>query len=187
MKLDTRENLSMNTLILHWVVAVMMIGLLATGVYMTENEVFRLYNWHKSFGVLVIVFVVLRVIWRIKNGWLSPVRDFSRIEEFLSKIVHYLLIFGTLLMPISGFMMSSMSGHGVALFGIELVARVPNPENPNTVIPINDNLQQIGHIIHKSIGYMLIAGVIIHVIGALKHHIIDNDRTLKRMLGVNVQ
>ncbi|OAD21171.1 cytochrome b561 [Candidatus Thiomargarita nelsonii] len=111
MKLDTYAKLSPNTLTLHWVVGLMMIGLLGTGVYMEQNEVYTLYPWHKSFGVLIIVFVVLRVAWRIKNGWLSSVSNYTPVEKLLSKIVHYLLIIGTVLIPISGFMMSAMFDH----------------------------------------------------------------------------
>ena len=130
MKLDTQSKLSSNTVTLHWIVAIMMIGLLSTGLYMESTETFGLYPWHKSFGVLIILFVVLRILWRIKNGWPTPIRDYRKVEKILSKVVHYLLIIGTLLMPLSGFMMSSMGGHGVAFFGLELFARNPDPMNP---------------------------------------------------------
>jgi len=186
MKLDTYAKLSPNTLTLHWVVGLMMIGLLGTGVYMEQNEVYALYPWHKSFGVLIIVFVVLRVAWRIKNGWLSSVSNYTQVEKLLSKIVHYLLIIGTVLMPISGFLMSAMGGHGVDLFGLQLVAHNPNPMNPQEVVPLNASLAQIGHTLHYWAGYILIAAVVLHVIGAFKHHIIDKDGTLRRMLGAEV-
>lgn len=186
MKLDTHSKLSPNTLFLHWVVGIMMIGLLATGIYMEENEVFALYPWHKSFGVLIATFVLLRVIWRIKNGWLSPVRDYASIEKRLSKIVHYVLIIGSVLMPVSGFIMSVMGGHGVDFFGMELVARNPDPADPKEVIALNGTLAGIGHELHEIGGIAIIVGVILHVIGALKHHVIDKDGTLRRMLGVSI-
>lgn len=186
MKLDTHSKLSTNTLTLHWVVGIMMIVLLVTGIYMEENEIFTLYPWHKSFGVLIAAFVVLRVIWRIKNGWLSPVRDYASIEKLLSKIVHYVLIIGTVLMPISGFIMSAMGGHGVDFFGMELIARNPDPADPNEVVALNGTLAGIGHNMHKFAGMAILVGVILHVVGALKHHFIDKDGTLRRMLGAEV-
>lgn len=186
MKLDTHSQLSANTLALHWIVGVMMIVLLATGIYMEENEVFALYPWHKSFGVLIALFVVLRVIWRIKNGWLSHVSDYTSIEKLLSKVVHYVLIIGTVLMPISGFIMSALGGHGVDFFGMELVARNPDPADSQEVIALNGPLAGIAHNMHHYAGIAILVGVILHVIGAFKHHIIDKDGTLRRMLGARV-
>jgi len=186
MKLDTQSQLSTNTLALHWIVGIMMIGLLATGIYMEENEVFVLYPWHKSFGVLITAFVVLRVIWRIRNGWPSPVRNYAKIEKVLSKIIHYVLIIGTVLMPISGFVMSAMGGHGVDFFGMELVARNPDPADPNEVIALNGTLAGMAHNMHKFAGIAIIVAVVIHLVGALKHHIFDKDGTLRRMLGATV-
>lgn len=187
MKLDTHSQLSANTLAWHWIVGIMLICLLASGIYMEENEVFALYPWHKSFGVLIAVFVVLRVIWRVKNGWLTHVSDYSSIERLLSKIVHYVLIIGTVLMPISGFIMSAMGGHGVDFFGMELVARNPDPADPKVIVALNGPLAGLAHSMHKFAGIAIIVGVALHVIGALKHHIIDKDGTLRRMLGAKVQ
>lgn len=186
MKLDTHNKLSSNTLILHWIVGIMMIGLIATGIYMEENEVFALYPWHKSIGVLIVIFVLPRVFWRIKNGWLSPVSDYTNIEKTLSKLVHYLLIIGTVLMPISGFIMSAAGGHGVEFFGVELVARNPDPVNPKEVIAHNGAVAGFAHSMHKIAGIAILFAVILHVVGALKHHIADKDGTLRRMLGTEV-
>lgn len=164
----------------------MMIGLLTTGIYMEENETFALYPWHKSFGVLIATFVVLRVLWRIKNSWPSHVSDYSSIEKLLSKVVHYLLIIGTVLMPISGFTMSAMGGHGVDFYGMELFSRNPDPTDPKEVIALNGTLAGTAHSLHKFAGIAILVAVILHVIGALKHHIIDKDGTLRRMLGAEV-
>lgn len=186
MKLDTREKLSSTTVALHWVVGLMMIVLLATGVYMEQTEAYGLYPWHKSFGVVIGLFVVLRVLWRIKNGWPQHVGDYTSIEKLLSKVVHYVLIVGTILMPISGFMMSAMGGHGVELFGLELVAHNPDPADPMEVIPLNATLAGLGHSVHFYAGYAVIAAVVLHVVGAYKHHLVDKDGTLRRMLGASV-
>lgn len=186
MKTDTQARLSLNTIALHWIVGVMMIVLLATGIFMAQTETFVLYPWHKSFGVLIMLFVVLRVAWRMKNGWPTPVRDYASIEKKLSKIVHWLLLIGTVLMPVSGFLMSSMGGHGVHLFGLELFARNPDPANPQEVIALNGALAGMAHRVHGWAGYALVAGVVLHVTGALKHHVIDRDGTLRRMLGDTV-
>jgi len=187
MKLDTASKLSHNTLLLHWIVGIMIISLLGTGIYMEEYDVYALYPWHKSFGVLLVGFAVLRILWRIKNGWPSPVSNYTRIENLLSKIVHYLLLFGTILMPVSGFLMSAMGGHGVDFFWLfELFARNPDPGNPKEVIALNNTLANLAHKTHELGGYIIILAIILHLTGALKHHIIDKDGTLRRMLGAKI-
>ena len=145
MSADTRTKLSPLTITLHWVVGLMMISLIAVGIYMEENKVQALYFWHKSFGVLIVFFVVARIAWRMKTGWPPHVGNYSNWEQKLSKLVHWLLILGTVLMPISGMMMSGLGGHGIPFFGIELVAPNPDPANPDKVIPIYRPLARLGH------------------------------------------
>ncbi|MCL6415020.1 cytochrome b [Aestuariirhabdus sp. Z084] len=187
MQLDTLNKFSATTLALHWIVGLTMIILLAVGIFMVETETFSLYPWHKSFGVLIILVVVPRVFWRIKNGWPSPVSEYSKVEQLLAKIVHYVLILGTLLMPLSGFLMSSLGGNGVEVLGLELVARNPDPEDTSKVIPHNETLGSFFHAAHHWVGYLLVAAVVLHVVGALKHHVIDKDGSLNRMLGSRVE
>jgi len=186
MQVDTQSKLGGNTLILHWVVGIMMILLLASGVFMKETETYALYPWHKAFGVLIILPVILRVLWRLKSGWPPPVREYKKAEIILSKFIHYLLIIGTVILPISGFMMSAMGGHGVELFGLELVPRNPDPVNPMEVVPLNGSIAGIAHELHEIAGYSIIIAVILHTVGVLKHHIIDKDGTLRRGLGAKV-
>jgi cytochrome b561 len=185
MEADSKQ-LTGTTILLHWLVGIMMIVLLATGVYMEETKAFALYPWHKSFGVLIFVFAVIRVLWRIKEGWPPAVGDYAQWEKVLAKIVHYLLIIGTVLMPISGFMMSAMGGYGVAFFGLELVAANPDPADPTKMIPLNEAMAQIGHLMHGLGGNVLIAAVVLHIVGAYKHHFVDKDMTMKRILGAKV-
>jgi cytochrome b561 len=174
------------TVRLHWIVAIFMIGLLGTGIYMEGGNSYALYPWHKSFGVLIALFVAWRVYWRVKNGWPSPVRQYASHEAVLAKLAHYLLIIGTVLMPISGFMMSALGGHGVDFFGLELVARNPDPADPSKVIPLHGPIAGSAHSVHGIAGYVIVVALVLHIVGALKHHTIDKDGTLRRMLGAEV-
>ncbi|WP_299569796.1 cytochrome b [uncultured Shewanella sp.] len=182
MQLDTSTTLSPITRMLHWIVGVGMISLLAIGVFMAETKTYSLYSWHKSFGFIIFFVVLLRVLWRIKNGWPSPAGNYTPIEHILSKLVHWLLILGTLLLPISGFLMSSLGGNGVDVFGLEIVARNVAPANPQKALAHYPQIASFFHSVHHWAGYAIIASVFLHVAGALKHHIIDKDNTLKRML-----
>lgn len=179
--METQTKLSKQTVFLHWTVGISMIVLLASGIIMDEFELYSLYDWHKSFGVAIVLFVMWRILWRMWEGW--PQHDHSLIEIKLAKIVHWTLIAGTVLMPISGVMMSGFGGYGVPLFGWELIERNPNPMNLSEVVPINEFLSEVGDELHDLGKSILIFAIGLHVLGALKHHIIDKDNTLKRMLG----
>ena len=182
MQLDTPDHLSVTTRTLHWIVALSMIGLLSLGVYMVETDTKSLYSWHKSFGVLIIIFVVLRIIWRIKNGWPTAAGRYSQVEHFLAKLVHWTLILGTLVMPMSGALMSSFGGHGVKVFGLEIVAKNIDVAT-SKVIAHSESLAGLFHSIHHWAGYIIIIALLLHIVGAFKHHIVDKDTTLNRMIG----
>ena len=180
---ETVQRLSKVTILLHWLVAWGMIGLIAIGIYMEEAEVYALYPWHKSFGVLVVLFAVGRVIWRIRKGWPSTLGEPKKWEHLAAKLVHWVLILATLMYPISGMMMSGAGGHGISLFGLELVAM--NLDANGEVVAINGALAGLGHTLHGMLTWVVISAIAIHVIGALKHHFVVGDHTLKRMLPGN--
>jgi len=179
---DSKLQLSGTTLILHWLVGLTIIGLLAVGIYMEENEVEFLYPIHKSIGILILIPVLIRVYWRYINGWLQPASDYKPIEKKLSKVVHWVLIIGTVLMPVSGMMMSAGAGYGLDIFGFVLVEINFDPNNPAEILPLNETVAGLGHNLHGLGGNMMIIAILLHITGAIKHHVMDKDRTLKRML-----
>jgi cytochrome b561 len=185
--MDQLKRLSKVTVSLHWIVGIMMICLYCVGFYIAEYDAVELIPLHKSFGLLIIPFVLVRVIWRIKSGWPQAVSQYAKIEQVLAKIVHWALISLTVLMPASGFIFSGASGHGVAFFGIQLVPENPSLVKLGEVVPFNKLVAQFGHEAHEILGTVLLIAIILHVAGALKHHILDKDGTLKRMLGKEVE
>lgn len=183
---DTKTKLSRTTILLHWSVALTMMIMLPMGIYMAENEVYSLYDLHKSIGVIIFLFILARVIWRIRTGWPEPVNQYKRIEQLLSKIVHYVLLIGSVIIPLSGIIMSVAGGHGVELFGLELFAANPDPNNPYEVIALNETLAEIGSIFHGLVSDLLIVALLLHIAGAVKHHLMDKDGTLRRIFGATV-
>lgn len=184
---DTKFKLSRLTVSLHWIVGLTIIALLCVGIYMEENEVYSLYDIHKSIGVIIFAVILARVIWRIKAGWPEPVSQYKKSEQIIGRTVHYLLLIGTILIPLSGMMMSGGGGHGVEVFGLELIAPNFDAADPQKVVPINPTLAKAGHTMHGLVSNILIALLVLHIVGALKHHIFDKDRTLRRMLGANIE
>lgn len=186
MQQDTPTKFSPITLTLHWIVGLTIIGMLAVGIYMEEEGVYELYPIHKSIGFILLFFIIARVVWRIKNKWPVPAAPRAGWEHKLALLVHWVLILSTLLMPISGLMNSVLGGHGLSVFGLEIFAPNFSVDDPGKTLPINYELSKLGAAIHVYVGYTLIAAIVLHVAGALKHHLVDKDGTLKRMLGKQI-
>ena len=177
------NQLSKTSILLHWTVAIPVIGLICTGLYMSNTRAYWLFNYHKSIGVLLFAIAIARVIWRIREGWPTPLSQLRRIEQYLAKAAHWILIIATIGMPVSGMMDSGVGGHGFGIFSWELVPPNHDAERPDVAVPYNNALARLGEIVHKYLGYLLAATVSLHIFAVLKHHVLDRDGTLWRMLG----
>lgn len=179
---DSRERLSGVTITLHWLIALAMIAMVVFGLILEDmprsDGKSALIQIHKSIGVIVLVFAVARLFWRAKQGMPAHVGIYSSIEQKLAKITHATLLASTLLLPLSGILLSVGSARPINIFGIPFV--------PQLLAEKNELLAQIGHAGHSILGKLLIAAVVLHIAGAAKHHLVDRDGTLRRMLGARV-
>lgn len=180
---DTAQTLSPTSRRLHWLVAIGFIGLGAIGFYMANTETWALYDWHKSLGVLLFVVILWRVVRRLIQGWPPAAHSYRRHEILLAKITHWVLLLGTLALPLTGMLYSGASGHGFGVFGLTLVPTNYDLLAPGQVIPYSPFWSDAGQTAHRILGYILAAAIVLHLAGALKHHFIDRDRTLLRQLG----
>lgn len=178
---DTNQKFTWPTVGLHWIIAVAMIGMLAFGLYLEEMprgpEKGELMGLHKSIGITIFVFAIARIFWRFLNKFPKPISALSNWQQTLAKVAHWVLIMGTVLMPISGLIMSVGGGHSVGLFGLEIIAGTGEKI---------EALSKIGHVVHGLGSKLLILFVVLHFIGAMKHQLFDKDGTITRMLGVKV-
>jgi cytochrome b561 len=181
--MDKINKLSAVTVALHWMVAIAMIGMLGVGLYMVNAEAWFLYPWHKSIGVLIFVIVLARVAWRVRQGWPPALGRSSRFEQLAAKAVHWTLIVCTVAMPVTGMIYSGASGHGFGTLGVTVVPAQHNPLQSADVIPYSAAWSDLGQGFHNALGYLLLAAIVLHVAGALKHHVVAKDGTLRRMLG----
>ena len=173
------QPLSKSTIALHWIVAIMFIAILTVGKVMTSNEIYSLYPIHKSFGALFLIFALWRIILRMKEGWPLPAGPVIAWENLLARIVHYVLILGTLAMPLSGAIMSIAGGRGLDIFGLVLVSvNIVNGEPA----ALNGELASAAKNIHLSLPPIMVIAIVLHIAGALKHHFVAKDATLTRML-----
>ena len=163
----------------HWIVALCVIGLLIVGLLMTEMkqgpDMFKVYALHKSVGITVLVLAVLHLIWKLSNAHPRSLPTHQKWEKFLATLVHVFLYFAIIGMPLSGWIMSSAKGYPVNLFWIEGLT-LPNLVGPSEEVAKRANQ------FHELAAYALIAAIGLHFAGALKHHVIDKDSTLRRMI-----
>jgi cytochrome b561 len=162
-------------ILFHWVMAILIIGLLALGLYMVELPIslqkLKLYGWHKEYGCLVLFLVIARLLWRIIN--ITPQWSLPRWEKWAAGLMHwsfYVLMFA---MPISGWFITSAAGLPASFFGLFTL--------PNLLAP-DEKWRGLFEWVHRWLGYGLIAALFLHVSAALKHHFINKDQILRRMI-----
>jgi cytochrome b561 len=174
----TIQKYPISSRILHWSMSAMIIFLLFLGIYMADfldkdapNKL-EIYNLHKSFGVVVFILLVVRVLNRLIYKAPPLSNSFSKREIILSHIVHGSLYLLMALMPISGYFASNSFGFSVHFFSIELPR----------LVETNQDFGKFFAESHKIIGYSMIVLITLHFAGAMKHRLLDKDDTLKRMI-----
>ena len=162
-------------IILHWVMAILLIALLILGLYMValpiSLEKLKFYGWHKEYGILALMLVMVRIVWRLAN--ISPRLSLPLLEKLAARAVHWAFYGFMFAMPITGWLITSAAGLPVSFFGLFVL--------PDLVSP-NEDLMKLLQEIHKWLGYGLIATIILHASAALKHHFINKDDILRRMI-----
>ena len=161
---------------LHWLMALMILGSLAVGLYMTglpfSPQRLQLYNWHKWAGVLILVLSAARLLWRLVQHppAMPPMPAWQRKAAHGAHLALYALFFAV---PLSGWAYSSAAGFPIVLFAV-----LPLPD----WVPVSRELAETLKPVHHYLAYALSAVIGLHVAGALKHHFIDRDGLLLRML-----
>jgi cytochrome b561 len=161
----------------HWVIALLLIGTLIGGLTMVDMKMspdkFKLYALHKSFGITVLALMLLRFAWRGVDPRPQDVAGMAPVVAFAAHTVHRLLYVAVIAMPISGWVYNSASNFPLQWFGlIQLPALVaPDP-----------GIKHLAHEVHEALAWTILLLLALHVAGALKHHFIDRDDTLRRML-----
>jgi cytochrome b561 len=162
---------------IHWLTVVMVLCLCAVGLLMDElsNSPFKVqvYALHKSFGLTVLGLTVLRLLWRLAAGAPQPVPGTPRWQVLAAGITHGALYVILLAMPLSGWLFNSASGFPLKWFG-----QFPLPK----LSGYDPAVKAFAHDLHETLFLVLAAIVTAHALAALKHHYLDRDRTLVRML-----
>ncbi|WP_460234756.1 cytochrome b [Aurantivibrio plasticivorans] len=174
---NTASGFGLVTILLHWLTAIIAVFLFSLGLYMTGLDYYDpLYHkapWvHKSIGLIGLGIVLFRLVWRTVNP-LPQSLSKSDAERILASVAHFLLYAVLLLIFVSGYLISSADGSAVSLFDWV--------DFPAVRLGI-DNQEDKAGVAHFYLAWGLIAIAALHMLAALKHHFIDKDRTLVRML-----
>lgn len=164
---------------IHWITALLVFGLFGVGLWMVDlsyySEWYRTApDLHKSFGLTLLALTLFRIIWKLINP--SPkALSSNKLETIAGKLAHFGIYALLLTIMVSGYLISTADGRGIEWFWLFEVASL------GEFVP---NQEDIAGDIHEWAAYILIGLVVVHIIAALKHHFIDKDKTLVRMVKV---
>jgi cytochrome b561 len=173
---DIPERYNAAAIALHWLTAALILANLALGVSMVPLRIsptkLNLYIWHKSIGVTVFILTSLRLAWRATHRPPAPVPmpAWQLRATTVSHALMYVLLF---LIPFSGWLYSSATGVQVVYLGL-----VPLPN----LVPKDKAYADALRLLHVSLNLTLAVVLVVHTAAALKHHFVDRDRVLLRML-----
>ncbi len=175
-----REGWSRSVVVLHWATALVILGLVALGAAMRRldlaaSTVFDLYQWHKSFGFLALALTLAHIYARTAFG--APETRAKKIERGLAAAVQAALFVFPMVAIFAGWLIVSTSPISVPtrVFGLFVAPDIWRPD------PALFNLARLAH---AGAAYAILALVAVHAAGAFKHHFVDRDDTLARMIGL---
>ncbi|HEY4192577.1 MAG TPA: cytochrome b/b6 domain-containing protein [Mesorhizobium sp.] len=166
----------------HWTIALLFFGQIALG-YLTQATAsdprlqFDLYQWHKSFGFLVLALALLRVLWALSGVWPRPLPGAARGEAAAGRAAHLLLLALTLAVPLTGWAIASTSLLRIPSFMFDLVVI------PDLPMARSDEMEAFWSGAHEWLAYGAGLLALVHAGAAIHHHLIRRDATLRRMLG----
>lgn len=182
---NTRSGYGSIAIAFHWTMAVLFAGLFAlgkvmTGLVPTDPGTFALYQWHKSFGFVVLALVVARLLWRLANPAPALPTKMTWFERLAAGLGHAGLYALMLALPLSGWLLVSASPWGIPtiLFDVLPIPHLPLPEGLGDKATAESRLK----VVHELLANGLLLLVLLHVAAALKHHLLNRDDVLVRMV-----
>lgn len=161
----------------HWIIALIVILMLAGSFFLDDladaMKPFA-YMMHKSFGLTVLVLMLLRLFWILYTGRPSLPDTVPLWQKIMARTVQYSLYVFVILMPIVGWMMSVAADRTPVYFGLFPV--------PLPWIEPNKELASFLAECHTTIAWIIIGLLVLHVAGAFKHYFINKDGVVQRML-----
>jgi cytochrome b561 len=168
------------SIIIHWLTAVTVTGLFVLGLWMVELDYYDAWYkkapfTHKSIGILLFGLTMLRFFWRSVNVIPEPLKNHTPFERKAAHAAHLALYLLLISVMISGYLISTADGRAIEVFGW---FKIP------AILHGIKQQEDIAGSIHLALAITLIGTAVVHALAAIKHHVIDRDQTLKRILGI---
>jgi cytochrome b561 len=177
---NTDQTFGWATIILHWMMALAILVIFGIGWYMVELDYYdplyhQLPDLHKALGIVIGLLLAIRIVWHLSTGLPKPLAGLSTWELTLSGLVHKTLYLLLLASVTSGYLICTAQGAAVDVFGWFSIPALP---------ALVEEQEEVAGEWHEVFVYALIGLVTLHALAALKHHFLDKDDTLRRMLGL---
>lgn len=168
---------TLTAIALHWLTALLIVAVFPLGVYMADLALsplkLKLISYHKWLGVTVFLLLLLRLAWRASNVP-PPLPDSMPLwQRQAANGLHLLLYLLLFAIPLSGWLMSSAKGFQTVYLGM-----LPLPDLIGKDKALGDQLRQV----HETLNMTLLVLLLAHAGAALRHHFIERDGILARML-----
>ena len=175
---NTARDYGLTSKLMHWAIAILIVGLIALGWYMVDLTYFdKWYNEslavHKALGMLVLALGAFFVMWRFISPSPEHQPTLARWERIAAGCMHYALIAMMILIPVTGYFISTSAGKSVEIFGW---FEIP------PIMDVDKTLRDVAIELHYYLGYGTGILVCLHAAAAVKHQFIDRDGTLARMI-----
>lgn len=163
--------------LLHWGSALVIIGMFAVGLWMVDLSYYSEWyqvapNWHKSIGILLLAVTLFRLVWKIIKP--TPKIEGKRFEVMAAKAAHHTIYLLLMVLFASGYLISTSDGRGIEVFNWFTVPGAGE---------LFANQSDIAGEVHFYTAWVLIGLASVHGLAALKHHFVDKDNTLRKMIG----
>ncbi|MEL7299413.1 MAG: cytochrome b/b6 domain-containing protein [Pseudomonadota bacterium] len=177
---DTRYGLVTKTV--HWLTALLIVGVIATGSIAYDLSIsdpvaldwkIRLYAVHKAIGLTIFFVALFRIAWAMSQPKPGMIGGEKKAQSFMAQLAHWTLYASLVLVPLTGWMTHAAT---------EGFAPIPWPFGQNLFfIPEDPELANTLAGAHLLFQRLMVIAILLHIAGALKHHFIDKDATLRRM------
>ncbi|OEE62941.1 cytochrome b [Enterovibrio norvegicus FF-33] len=163
--------------LIHWLSALLIIGLFAAGLWMVDLTYYSSWyktapHWHKSVGLCVAALTLFRLVWRFVKS--TPEIEGKRFERMAAHAAHNVIYLLLIVIFTSGYLISTSDGRPIEVFDWFAVPAL------GELFP---DQSDIAGTVHYYAAFGLIGLAVLHAAAALKHHFIDKDNTLRKMIG----
>lgn len=179
---NTKSTYGTVSVLVHWLSALLVFALFGLGLYMVELSYYdplyhELPEWHKTLGVVLAVLTLFRLLWRVFSITPALLAE-QPWQVMVARLAHVLLLLSLLILPVTGYLIVTAEGKALLLFDLAVL--------PALLELTPEQTDWVGRL-HLWSAWGLIGLALGHSAAALKHHFIDADRTLVRMLNIKGQ